>query len=219
MTQPAPRCGFGCGDNQNVNLLVFSDIHGDARALNSLLDVDADAYVAAGDLCTWSRGLDAMGRILARRAGRVWVLPGNHESESQIEALCTAHGLNPLHGLSFKLAGYTVAGLGYSNPTPFNTPGEYSERELASRLSAFDGADPLVMICHCPPKGTQLDQAAPGVHLGSSAVAAFIEMAQPQYFVCGHIHEAAGRTAVLGETRCYNAGKAGVLLELPGPAA
>jgi Icc-related predicted phosphoesterase len=34
-----------------------------------------------------------------------------------------------------------VAGLGYSNPTPFNTPGEYSEKELAARLAGFAGAD------------------------------------------------------------------------------
>ena len=31
------------------------------------------------------------------------------------------------------------AGLGYSNITPFNTPGEYSEEEIAAALAAFDG--------------------------------------------------------------------------------
>jgi len=198
-----------------VKLLVFSDIHGDAAALGRLMESEADAYVAAGDLCTWSRGLDAMGAILQRRAGKVWVLPGNHESESQVESMCAARGLNPLHERSFRLGAYTVAGLGYSNPTPFNTPGEYSERELAERLDPFAGLKPLVMICHCPPKGTLLDQAGFGLHLGSTSVAAFIDRAQPEYFVCGHIHEAAGRTAVIGGTRAYNAGKAGAILDLP----
>lgn len=198
-----------------MKLLVFSDIHGDGAALNRLMEIEADAYVAAGDLCTWSRGLDAMGEILASRAGRVWVLPGNHESETQIDALCASRGLNALHGRTFPFGGYTVAGLGYSNPTPFNTPGEYSEAELAGRLEAFSGLNSLILICHCPPKGTILDQTGPGVHLGSTAVAAFIETAQPRYFVCGHIHEAAGRRALLGQTEAHNAGKAGILLELP----
>lgn len=201
-----------------MKLLVFSDIHGDSAALTRLMETDADAYIAAGDLCTWSRGLEAMGQILARRAGRVWALPGNHESESQIDALCAAQGLNPLHGRSFPFGCYTIGGLGYSNPTPFNTPGEYSEPELARRLEPFSQLNSLVMICHCPPKATPLDQAGHGIHLGSTAVAAFIERVQPCYFVCGHIHEAAGRTALLGKTRAYNAGKAGVLLDLPGLA-
>ena len=46
-----------------------------------------------------------------------------------------------------RLGGKTVAALGYSNPTPFNTPGEYSEQELAERLAPFAGIAPLVLIC------------------------------------------------------------------------
>jgi hypothetical protein len=195
-------------------LLVFSDIHGDAAALERLMEIEADAYVAAGDLCTWSKGLDAMGEILRRRAGKMWVLPGNHESESQIEAMCASYGLKALHGRDFRLGGYAVAGLGYSNPTPFNTPGEYSEKELGERLDAFAGMKPLVMICHCPPKGTALDEAGRGQHFGSASVAEFIERVQPRYFVCGHIHESAGRSEMLGSTMAFNAGKAGVVLEL-----
>ena len=197
-----------------MRLLVFSDIHGDGAELERLTEIEADHYIAAGDLCTFSRGLNAMCAILTRRAGKVWVLPGNHESAPQIEAACEAHGLNPLHEKSFEAGGYHVAGLGYSNPTPFNTPGEYSEAEIASKLEAFDGLEPLVLICHCPPLNTPLDEAAPGLHLGSSSVAAFVERVQPRYFVSGHIHEAAGRKTMLGKTEGYSAGKSGVLIEL-----
>ncbi len=113
-----------------MKLLVFSDIHGDANVLERLMNIEADHYIAAGDLCTFSRGLDAMCSILQRRGEQVWVLPGNHENESQIETACQRYGLNPLHGRSFEANGCHVAGLGYSNPTPFNTPGEYSEAEV-----------------------------------------------------------------------------------------
>ena len=34
---------------------------------------------------------------------------------------------------------YHVAGLGYSSPTPFDTPGEYSEDQFAARLGRFAG--------------------------------------------------------------------------------
>jgi hypothetical protein len=197
-----------------MKLLVFSDIHGDANALERLMDIEADHYIAAGDLCTFSRGLDAMCSILQRHGDKVWLLPGNHESESQIETACRVYGLNPLHGRSFEVNGCHVAGLGYSNPTPFNTPGEYSEAELGVRLEAFSELRPLVLICHCPPLHTPLDEAAPGRHLGSSSVAEFIERVQPRYFVSGHIHESAGRRATLGSTEAFSAGKTGVVLEL-----
>jgi len=145
---------------------------------------------------------------------KVWLLPGNHEHESQITTACRTYGFNPLHGKSFEADGFHIAGLGYSNPTPFNTPGEYSEAELGARLEAFSELRPLVLICHCPPLDTPLDEAAPGRHLGSASVAAFIERAQPRYFVSGHIHESAGRRATIGSTEAFSAGKIGVILEL-----
>ena len=62
-----------------MRLLVFSDIHSDLRALERLLDIEADLYVAAGDMVSWARSLDKVGELLARRAGSVHVIPGNHE--------------------------------------------------------------------------------------------------------------------------------------------
>ena len=107
-----------------------------------------------------------------------------------------------------------VAALGYSNPTPFNTPGEYSEQELAERLSKFQELKLRVLICHCPPKSTKLDRAGEGQHFGSQAVREFIEKNQPEYFYCGHIHEAAGASEQLGRTKGLNVGKKGRILEL-----
>ncbi len=40
-----------------MRILVFSDIHGDRAALETLMDRDADLYIAAGDLVSWGRGL------------------------------------------------------------------------------------------------------------------------------------------------------------------
>jgi hypothetical protein len=107
-----------------------------------------------------------------------------------------------------------VAGLGYSNPTPFHTPGEYSEAELEARLEAFAGFAPLVLICHCPPHGTALDQVRPGLHAGSTAVRDFLLREQPEHFFCGHIHEAAGARVAIGKTQAMNVGKQGWMLDL-----
>ena len=99
--------------------LIFSDIHNNARALEKLMDIDADYYFAAGDLVSWARGLDKMGEIMKARAGRVYVLPGNHESKNDVAGFCTRHGFVNFHGGMLEVDGTHIAGLGYSSPTPF----------------------------------------------------------------------------------------------------
>jgi Icc-related predicted phosphoesterase len=197
-----------------VKLLVFSDIHNDWKALDHLLAIEADYYIAAGDQVTWGKGLDRAGELLAQRAGKMYVLPGNHESAEMTAAMCERHGLHHFHERHIEIGKWHVAGLGYSSPTPFHTPGEYSEAQIADRLAPFAPLTPLILICHAPPYGTALDRIKPGLHAGSQSVRAFIEQRQPAHFFCGHIHEAEGVAIQMGRTHAMNVGKAGHLLEL-----
>src|ERR1039457_2258837 len=72
----------------------------------------------------------------AAACDRMYVIPGNHESESDIARFCERYGFHNFHGQTMRAGGYTIAGLGYSNPTPFNTPGEYTEERCANSSSA-----------------------------------------------------------------------------------
>jgi uncharacterized protein len=201
-----------------MKVLVFSDIHGDLRALERIAAQPADIYVAAGDLSNFGRGLDRCGEILEPLGEKVWSLPGNHETREQNKAFCDKYGLVDFHRQvrSLKSASGVVqwAGLGYSNITPFNTPGEYSEEEIAAALAAFDGINLLHLVVHFPPFGTKLDEFAPGKHAGSPALRAWVERAKPAYLFCGHIHETAGLADCIGPTQCFNVGKQGHTLEI-----
>lgn len=197
-----------------MKLLFFSDIHSDAQSLARLMDIEADYYICAGDLVNFGRHLDAMGEILKRRAPHVCVIPGNHESDRQICEFCHKFGLRDFHGQTFQAAEFHVAGLGYSNTTPFDTPGEYSEEELTEKLHAFDGLKPMISVCHAPPYGTALDRITNLRHAGSKAVRDFLQREQPRFFFCGHIHEAGGAQDKLGLTSAMNVGKKGYLLDL-----
>jgi uncharacterized protein len=194
--------------------LIFSDIHNDSKALEKLMDIEADYYFAAGDLVNWAKGLERAGEVMKRRSDKMYVLPGNHESATDIESLCARFGFVNFHEQSMTIGAMHVAGLGYSSPTPFDTPGEYSESEIAERLAKFAGLKPLVLICHCPPLNTALDRIKEELHAGSRSVREFIEAEQPEYFFCGHIHEAEGVVIQMGSTRAQNVGKKGYLLEL-----
>jgi Icc-related predicted phosphoesterase len=163
---------------------------------------------------TWARGIDKCGEVLRARGDKVYVLPGNHESDEHVAGMCARYGLHDFHERHIAVGRWHVAGLGYSNPTPFNTPGEYSELQLAERLQRFAELKPLVLVCHAPPFETALDQIRPGLHAGSIAVRQFLEERQPEYFFCGHIHEAEGVQLRMGKTFAMNVGKKGYLLEL-----
>lgn len=200
-----------------MKILFFSDVHADWKALERLVRVEADYYFCAGDLVSWARGLDRAGEILRPLSGRLMVIPGNHESEQDISQFCEKFGFEAMHGRHKSIGGVHLAALGYSNPTPFDTPGEYSEAEIATRLEAFAGLERLVLVCHCPPKNTALDRAGEGKHFGSSAVANFLSQQAPLHFLCGHIHEAEGVSCQLGadgSTKSVNVGKRGYFLDL-----
>ena len=201
-----------------MRVLIFSDIHGDLRALERIAAQPADIYIDAGDLATFGRGLERCGEILKPLGERLWVLPGNHETHDAARTLCQRFGFVDFHrqtrALESAAGPVQWAGLGYSNITPFNTPGEYSEEELAHALSAFDGIKPLYLVAHCPPRNTKLDEYAPGKHAGSQAVREWTERNQPAYLFCGHIHETAGMRDSLGATKCVNVGKQGYAMEI-----
>jgi len=197
-----------------MRVLIFSDIHGDARALERVVAQTADIYIAAGDLSTFGRSLDKMGEILRPLGERCWVLPGNHETHEQSRDFCARFGFTDFHRQVRKLGATHWAGLGYSNITPFNTPGEYTEKEIAAALARFEGLQPLYLVVHFPPQGTLLDQVSRGRHAGSPTLREWVERVQPVYLFCGHIHECAGQQDTLGATRCFNVGKQGYTLEV-----
>ena len=201
-----------------MKILIFSDIHSSRGALARILAQPADVYIADGDLVSFQKGLGEAGESLASLGERLWLLPGNHETHDDTRTLCDRHGFFDFHRKVRALpsaAGPTYwAGLGYSNITPFGTPGEYTEEELAQALSAFESYQPLYLVAHVPPHGSKLDEFAPGRHAGSTALREWIDRVQPLYVFCGHIHETAGVSDALGATRCINVGPRGFRLEL-----
>jgi Icc-related predicted phosphoesterase len=201
-----------------VKILIFSDIHGDIRAIERVIAQPADLYICAGDLATFGRGLDRCGEALKSLGDRLWVLPGNHETHDDTRNFCKRYGFVDFHrqvrALESAKGATQWAGLGYSNITPFKTPGEYSEDEIAKALAAFEGIAPLYLVVHFPPLNTKLDEYAPGKHAGSPALREWVERAKPAYLFCGHIHETAGFSERLGETECFNVGKYGHLVEI-----
>ena len=197
-----------------MKVLIFSYTHGDLRSLERIVAQPADVYIAAGDLSNFGKSLNHCGEILKPLGERLLVLPGNHETHQQTKDFCDKFGFVDFHRQLRNIGDSHWAGLGYSNITPFKTPGEYSETEIANALAAFDGIAQLHLVVHFPPYDTKLDEYAPGQHAGSPALRAWVEKEKPPVLFCGHIHETAGMTDRLGSTQCFNVGKQGYTLEV-----
>lgn len=119
---------------------------------------------------------------------------------------------------------HEMISLGWSNPTPWNSPREAPEEELERRIEAMASQVKNMQNCifnmHCPPKDTPLDPAtkidknlkavsAGGqsviISAGSQAVRDMIQKHQPLMGLHGHIHESKA-FANLGRTLCLNPG-------------
>jgi Icc-related predicted phosphoesterase len=61
-----------------------------------------------------------------------------------------------------------------------------------------------------------VDTLRDGQHVGSTAIRSFIEMARPNFVVCGHIHERAGQHGKIDGIPVINAGPKGIEFEYPG---
>jgi hypothetical protein len=113
----------------------------------------------------------------------------------------------------------------WTNPTPWNSPRETTEEDLAERIakmtSNVKNMENCIFNLHCPPYDTPLDTAPEldetlkpkvkggggisMVHVGSKAVKAAIEKNQPLLGIHGHIHESRGFVKI-GRTLCINPG-------------
>jgi Icc-related predicted phosphoesterase len=135
------------------------------------------------------------------------------------------------------LGGFSLASMGWTNPTPWNTFREAPEDVLAGKIDAVVAKIPdmsrAIFNFHAPPYGSGLDEAPAlddtmrPIHggavmkpVGSVAVREAIQKYQPLLSVHGHIHESRGiwkpgRTLALNPGSSYNDGVLqGAVLEI-----
>ncbi|MGH2408014.1 MAG: metallophosphoesterase family protein, partial [Candidatus Limnocylindrales bacterium] len=122
---------------------------------------------------------------------------------------------------------HVMVSMPYVNPTPWRTPREAPEPELAERIDRVAGqlADygHVIFNFHAPPKDSTLDTCAmldwttdPPAQIvkagqpvmygaGSESVRSALERYEPMLGLHGHIHESQA-AATIGHTLCINPG-------------
>ncbi len=185
---------------------------------------EREEWFAEVMLETFEQWLELAGERLGEGDVRCFVMPGNDDPPGVEEAIEQAEGVEACDGRMVEFNGYSMISLGYSNPTPFDSPRELSEDEIVKRVSALAEQVPDLSRCifnlHVPPYDSQLDTAPlldenltvvmagsepKTVPVGSTAVREVIEKYQPMLALHGHVHESAGATKI-GRTLCINPG-------------
>lgn len=154
----------------------------------------------------------------------VYIQPGNDDDPAVLDGLQSGFVVNP-EGTVLNLKDEVpMMSCGFSNPTPWDSPRELEEAQLAAvydqmaaQVRDFECA---IFNLHVPPKDSTIDRAPmldadlkPVVRAGeiqsfgagSSAVREAIQKYQPILSLHGHIHESGGM-AKLGRTVAINPG-------------
>src|SRR5579884_497435 len=185
---------------------------------------------------------DEYERLAADEAYREQVVSRAIVTEFEIDSvLARSQQVENPDGRVVRLGEYQLLSSAWANPTPWDSPRELPEAELAARLEALAGDleddVPAIFNLHCPPYDSGLDLAPQLTDdlrvvtkggeqvlqpVGSRAVRELIERRQPLLGLHGHIHESR-HAATLGRTLCLNPGSAysegvvdGVLVDLDG---
>lgn len=172
-----------------------------------------------------------------------YITGGNDDSQEVIDAIKDTERVKNPDGKGVHISQlHEMASLGWGNFTPWRTPRECSEEELADKIEKMianiEDMNNAVFNFHVPPVDSILDSApkldesvyppkpiTAGGQLvyfcaGSKSVRGAIEKYQPLLGLHGHIHESRA-SAVLGRTLCLNPGSEygegilrGVLVEM-----
>ena len=162
---------------------------------------------------------------LAGSGVRCFFAPGNDDPAFVDDILrSSAVVTNPENTLIDLGDGFTMISVGYSNKTPWDSPRELPEEELAAYIAQqaepLGSTDRVIFNFHVPPRDTPIDQAVlldrefrpimkggmPVISgVGSTAVRDALEKYQPMLSLHGHIHESRGE-AKIGRTLAINPG-------------
>jgi Icc-related predicted phosphoesterase len=204
-----------------LKILALSDTHLEFPNVSAL--PDADVFLHAGDWTNlgyrhskaeFEQFLNFL-EAVKNRYPHVLALHGNHDlgidnSRWQQWGVIPLDGTTWRHecGISFHGVALTPA---YDKPEMMMV-WQHMTMDEAQEEAAWEFEPVDVVVSHGPPFG-YLDRLYGGKRIGSRYAVSYIRQHQPKFFICGHIHEAAGEI-MLHNTRIINTAQKVRILEV-----
>ena len=150
---------------------------------------------------------------------KIFMAPGNDDPMEMDAILESSKVMKSAAMKNLDVLGYEMITIAHTSPTPWDTPREWSEEELAKNIDKLAGTvknmERAIFNFHDPPYGTMLDyapklremrqSAGETEHVGSKAVSEAIKKYQPFLGLHGHIHDSRAAQKI-GRTFCVNPG-------------
>lgn len=150
---------------------------------------------------------------------KIFMAPGNDDPMEMDAILESSKVMKSAAMKNLDVLGYEMITIAHTSPTPWDTPREWSEEEMAKNIDKLAGTvknmERAIFNFHDPPYGTMLDyapklremrqSAGETEHVGSKAVSEAIKKYQPFLGLHGHIHESRAAQKI-GRTFCVNPG-------------
>ena len=188
--------------------MALSDIHGDKSLVKEMakkaVENQVDLVLLAGDFVAPDGSMDGLVGPFKEKGIDVGVLPGNHEGLAEVGFLVDRYGVKNLHGYVFRKGDVGIFGCGYSNVGIH----QLSETDVFNTLQkgheSLKDVKTKIMLTHTHPEDSVLGL---GLFPGSEGIRKAIDQFQPDFHLCGHMHETEGIEEKIGKTRVINVGR------------
>lgn len=197
-----------------MKILALSDIHGDKNLIKEMAEKankeKVDLVLLAGDLMNFDQPIEGLIGPFKEKGLEVGILPGNHEGLAEINFLVEKYQLKNLHGYVLKKDDIGIFGCGYGDVGLHQLNEEDFFNTLKKGHDSLKDIKKKIMVTHIQPQETLISLTWPG----SQGVRKAVEQFQPDFHLCGHVHETEGIEEMIGKTKVINVGKKGKIIEV-----
>jgi Icc-related predicted phosphoesterase len=218
-----------------LKLLLGSDYHGNDRLIRQALAYlpQVDGYINCGDFCSKAgkpsrnatQGFHpaAPAEVAQLQSflaavdglGKPWLfLPGNHDPAATVlEALAGNWGRAITQSCCLEWLGLQVLAVPWTPPCGWSWTLTRSHlQELLALYSQLPHRIDL-LLSHAPPRGL-LDEGGKWYHRRMPTLRPLLDLLQPRYYICGHMHWDGGKVERWGSTLVINTALHNMLLEI-----
>jgi len=199
-----------------MKLFAFTDIYGNKEIIKKIKTEikkeNPDILICAGDLSNFGEHFENLLLMFKPLKLPLLIIPGNHETADQLRKICkkTEFAISLHRGL-LKINNYIFLGYGEGG---FNKEDKDFETLSKKFKKEIKKDSKTILITHAPPYKTRLDYLeTTNSHHGNNSIRKFIEKAQPNLVICGHLHENKHKIDKIKKTIILNPGN-GKIIEL-----
>lgn len=198
-----------------MRILAFTDMHGSMKAFKSIKrkSKNVDLILCCGDFTIFELEMEKLLKKFDALKRPFLVIPGNHEMGDEVEDFCKqSRFLHYIDESYYETDNLIVLG---AEGNGFAMKDKHFEKvaKRFNKILAKKKTKKVILMTHAPPYGTKHDLLI-DEHCGNKSIRDFIKKKQPQYAVCGHIHENAYSKDKIGETITINPGPEGRIIRI-----